>query len=105
MGAVKGAILALLDEAYRKRDRVGMLAFRGDSTIDPPMTRSLTPLPKNASRPPHGRGDPAGARFEQGARNAPSKGASSTGRRQVFGPGVRLPRQSRVGAATRWRML
>jgi magnesium chelatase subunit D len=30
MAAVKGAILALLTEAYQRRDRVGMVAFQGD---------------------------------------------------------------------------
>lgn len=55
MGAVKGAILALLDEAYRKRDRVGMLAFRGDSTDwILPMTRSLTLAEKRLETLPTG---------------------------------------------------
>lgn len=31
MRAVKGAVSGLLSEAYRKRDRVGVIAFRGDS--------------------------------------------------------------------------
>ncbi len=31
MGAVKGAILSLLGDIYRKRDRVGLIAFRKDS--------------------------------------------------------------------------
>jgi magnesium chelatase subunit D len=31
MKAVKGAILSLLNDAYQKRDRVGMIAFRKDS--------------------------------------------------------------------------
>jgi len=30
MAAVKGAILSLLSEAYKRRDRVGMVAFQGD---------------------------------------------------------------------------
>jgi magnesium chelatase subunit D len=29
MAAVKGAVLALLEDAYRRRDRVGLIAFRG----------------------------------------------------------------------------
>ena len=42
MRTVKGAILALLQEAYQKRDRVGLIAFRRDraETILP-MTRSV----------------------------------------------------------------
>jgi magnesium chelatase subunit D len=30
MAAVKGAVLAVLEDAYRRRDRVGLVAFRGD---------------------------------------------------------------------------
>lgn len=42
MEAVKGAILSLLQDAYQKRDRIGMVAFRGDlaETILP-FTRSV----------------------------------------------------------------
>ncbi len=42
MGAVKGAIFALLQDAYQKRDRVGMIAFRRQSAeILLPITRSV----------------------------------------------------------------
>uniref|UniRef100_UPI0028DBDC57 vWA domain-containing protein n=1 Tax=uncultured Selenomonas sp. TaxID=159275 RepID=UPI0028DBDC57 len=42
MRMVKGAILALLQEAYQKRDRVGLIAFRRDrAEILLPMTRSV----------------------------------------------------------------
>ena len=42
MRMVKGAILALLQEAYQKRDRVGLIAFRRDRAETLlPMTRSV----------------------------------------------------------------
>jgi len=42
MVAVKGAILALLKDAYQKRDEVGMVSFRKDSAeVNLPMTRSV----------------------------------------------------------------
>lgn len=42
MGAVKGAIYYMLQEAYQKRDRVGMLAFRRDKAeLLLPITRSV----------------------------------------------------------------
>ena len=41
MVAVKGAILSLLTDAYQKRDRVGLMAFRGkDTRLLLPLTRS-----------------------------------------------------------------
>ena len=42
MTAVKGAIFQLLEEAYQKRDRVGMIAFRRDKAdLLLPVTRSI----------------------------------------------------------------
>ena len=42
MIAVKGAVLSLLNDAYRRRDRVGMAVFRGQSAEEYlPMTRSV----------------------------------------------------------------
>jgi len=42
MGAVKGAIFYMLQEAYQKRDRVGMIAFRRQKAeILLPITRSI----------------------------------------------------------------
>lgn len=42
IGAVKGAIYYMLQEAYQKRDRVGMLAFRRDKAeLLLPITRSV----------------------------------------------------------------
>lgn len=42
MAAVKGAVLALLTDAYQKRDAVGILTFRGDQAqLVLPLTRSV----------------------------------------------------------------
>lgn len=42
MGAVKGAIYGLLQDAYQKRDRVGMISFRRSSAeVLLPVTRSI----------------------------------------------------------------
>lgn len=67
MTAVKGAIFQLLEEAYQKRDRVGMIAFRRDKAdLLLPVTRSIelakkcletlptggrTPLPQALEKP------------------------------------------------------
>ncbi len=42
MIAVKGAVLSLLNDAYRRRDRIGMAVFRGQTAEEYlPMTRSV----------------------------------------------------------------
>ncbi len=63
MTAAKGAILSLLIDAYQKRDRVGLIAFKGDSAelILPPTSsvelarKYLQNLPTGGKTPlPHG---------------------------------------------------
>lgn len=59
MAAVKGAVLSLLNDAYQKRDRVGLIAFRQQSAeVLLPVTRSvelaqklLTDLPTGGRTP------------------------------------------------------
>lgn len=55
MRMVKGAILALLQEAYQKRDRVGLIAFRRDRAETLlPMTRSVELAEKQLRELPTG---------------------------------------------------
>ncbi|MCQ2373020.1 MAG: VWA domain-containing protein [Phascolarctobacterium sp.] len=55
MGAVKGAIHCMLQEAYQKRDRVGMLAFRRDKAeMLLPITRSVDLAQRCLSQMPTG---------------------------------------------------
>ena len=58
MVAVKGAILSLLLDAYQRRDRVGLIAFRGTGSAGPAaanIQRRLGPCPaqRDANRRPH----------------------------------------------------
>ncbi len=55
MRAVKGAIFYMLQEAYQKRDRVGMIAFRRDKAeVLLPITRSVDMAQKRLAQLPIG---------------------------------------------------
>lgn len=55
MRAVKGAIFYMLQEAYQKRDRVGMIAFRRDKAdMLLPITRSVDLAQKRLAEMPTG---------------------------------------------------
>lgn len=55
MGAVKGAIFYMLQDAYQKRDRVGMVAFRRQKAeVLLPITRSVDLAQKRLSEMPTG---------------------------------------------------
>ena len=55
MRAVKGAIVYMLQEAYQKRDRVGMIAFRRDKAdLLLPITRSVDLAQKRLAEMPTG---------------------------------------------------
>lgn len=55
MRAVKGAIFYMLQEAYQKRDRVGMIAFRRDKAeVLLPITRSVDMAQKRLAQMPTG---------------------------------------------------
>jgi magnesium chelatase subunit D len=55
MRAVKGAIFYMLQEAYQKRDRVGMIAFRRDrAEVLLPITRSVDMAQKRLAQMPTG---------------------------------------------------
>ncbi len=57
MVAVKGAILSMLNDAYQRRDKVGLVVFRGDSAevILPPTRSVLTAYRALADLPTGGR--------------------------------------------------
>ena len=55
MVAVKGAVLSMLEDAYRRRDEVGMIVFRGESAENTlPMTRSVLTAYMHLSELPTG---------------------------------------------------
>ena len=58
MARVKGAVLALLTDAYQRRDRVALVTFRGDGAqlVLPPTSsveRAAAALARLADRRPH----------------------------------------------------
>lgn len=67
MKAVKGAILSLLNDAYQKRDRVGMVAFRKDSAeLMLGITRSVDLAHKKLKELPTGGKTPIAAGLKLG---------------------------------------
>ncbi|WP_243668836.1 VWA domain-containing protein [Methanoculleus chikugoensis] len=61
MESAKGAVLSLLEDAYKNRDRIGLVAFRGDDAdvLLPPLSRSvelayqrLSDIPTGGRTPP-----------------------------------------------------
>ena len=62
MGAVKGAVLSLLNDAYQKRDSVAIIAFRGsDARVLLPFTRSVDLAQKRLQALPTGGKTPLAA--------------------------------------------
>jgi magnesium chelatase subunit D len=57
MGAVKGAVLSLLTDAYQRRDKVAMISFRGDAAelVLPPTTSVEAAVVRLQSLPTGGR--------------------------------------------------
>jgi magnesium chelatase subunit D len=66
MGAVKGAVISMLGEAYRKRDRVGVVAFRNDkAALLLGITRSVERAQKCLKDLPTGGRTPLAAGLEK----------------------------------------
>jgi len=62
MGAVKGAVLSLLLDAYQRRDKVGLVTFRGvDAKLALPPTSSVQTAATRLSQLPTGGRSPLGA--------------------------------------------
>ena len=67
MAAVKGAVLSLLQDAYQKRDRIGLLAFRGAAAEEVlPLTRSVDLAMKQLRELPTGGRTPLAQAIRQG---------------------------------------
>ncbi len=67
MAAVKGAVLSLLQDAYQKRDRIGLLAFRGGAAEELlPLTRSVDLAMKQLRELPTGGRTPLAQALRQG---------------------------------------
>ena len=67
MVAVKGAILSMLDDAYKKRDQVGLVVFRGKGAEEIlPMTRSVYTAYQTLKEIPTGGKTPLNAGLRKG---------------------------------------
>lgn len=67
MVAVKGAILSMLNDAYRRRDEVGLVVFKGNSAeVVLPITRSVFNAYRSLENIPTGGKTPLAAGLERG---------------------------------------
>ena len=100
MEAVKGAVLSLLLDAYQRRDKVGLISFRGTRRA----AAAAAHLVGGRRRPQagghaHRRADPAGRRPRRGARHAwPASGCATRGAGRCSSSS---PTAATPGAATR----
>jgi magnesium chelatase subunit D len=66
MGQVKGTILGLLEDAYRRRDRIALITFRGaDATLVLPPTSSVEQAARLMTDLPTGGGTPLATGLER----------------------------------------
>ncbi len=116
MSAVTGAVAALLRDAYQRRDRVGVVTFRGSAADGRPAADHLgARRARPPARPAHRRPDPAGRgtahraggpahradpgrptpRAARGAHRRARDGVRRARRRAGGGPGARARRRGR----------
>jgi magnesium chelatase subunit D len=96
MSAVKGAILSLLVDAYQKRDRVGMITFRGTTAeVVLPPTKSILAAQRHLTELPTGGRTP----LAEGLRCAYQLLDTATQRRDSYLPLVVLLTDGRANVA------
>lgn len=85
MEAVKGAVLSLLTDAYQRRDRIGMIAFRGhDAKVLVPPTTSVDLAAGRLKDLPTGGRTPLAAGLEQAANVLAQERIRDPRRRQLL---------------------
>ena len=79
MSAVKGAVLSLLLDAYQRRDKVGLITFRGDGAdlALPPTARSRSAARRLADLPHGGRTPLAAGLLQRPPRRCGSSGCAT----------------------------
>jgi len=85
MSAVKGAVLSLLADAYQRRDKVGLVSFRGDSAqlLLPPTSSVELATPRLKDLPTGGR-TPLAAGLEKAAEVLERERLRDAGRRPLL---------------------
>ncbi|MDO5061794.1 MAG: VWA domain-containing protein [Peptostreptococcaceae bacterium] len=85
MGAVKGAVLAMLSDAYRNRDEVGMIAFRKDQAeLVLPITRSPFLAKKRLEQLPTGGKTPLAKGLETALQTLKARSIRNPGETQFL---------------------
>ena len=85
MSAVKGAVLSLLLDAYQRRDKVGLVTFRGaDAELALPPTSSVDAAAARLETLPTGGRTPLAAGLLQAARRAAGGAAARPARRPLL---------------------
>ena len=98
MGAVKGAVLSLLLDAYQRRDKVGMVTFRGSGAeLALPPTFSVEAAAARLAALPTGGRTPLAAGPAPGRGLASRRAHPRPAPPPAAGPGHRRPRHRRPG--------
>src|SRR6202012_2014368 len=103
MRAVKGAVLSLLLDAYQRRDKVGLVTFRGTGAeLTLPPTSSVEAAARRLGRPAPGGGAPPRAGPGRGPADGagPGRDGQRGGGLRGVGPAAR-PGRTAGGSARR----